>query len=136
MTEAGHDARAGGDPRGRAKARPPQRGYDELPGSAADAAFLILTERDYRAVRFVLDLVDRLGATHGFDPADLINPRTKEPSGPWIERVRRAMRLFEAMPPAESGRAREEGNPPPPNGAPASGRFSGRARTKQPTHGG
>jgi len=86
-------------------------------------------------VRFVLDLVDRLGAAHGFDPADLINPRTKEPFGPWIERVRKAMRLFDAMAPAESGRARAEGDQPPPNGAAASGRFSGQARTKQATNG-
>jgi hypothetical protein len=135
MTNAGRDARAGGDARALAQARQAQRDCDELPGSAAHDSFLILTDRDYKAVRFVLDLVDRLGEAHGFDPADLINPRTKEPFGPWIERLRRAMRLFEAMPPAESGRAREDGNRPPPNGAAASGEFSSQARTKQRTHG-
>ena len=105
---------------------------DELPVSATDA-FLIVTDRDYKAVRFVLDLVDRLGAAHGFDPADLINPRTNEPFGPWIERVRRVMRLFEAMLAAESGPAQEDRSRPPPNGAAASGRFSSQARTKQRT---
>jgi len=118
------DARARG---GRAEARAAQRGRGELPGSPAEAWFLILTDRDYQAVRFVLDLVDRLGAAHGFDPADLINPRTNEPFGPWIERVRTAMRLFEATPPARSGRAREDGKRPRPNGAAAGGRFSGQA---------
>ena len=117
MTEAGRDARPGGDARARAAARPAPRGCGEPPGSATEASFLILTDRDYKAVRFVLDLVDRLGAAHGFDPADLINPRTKEPFGPWIERVRRAMRLFEAMAPTESGPAREDDSRPPPNGA-------------------
>jgi hypothetical protein len=29
-----------------------------------------MTKEEYRALRFVLDLVDRLGAEHGFDPAD------------------------------------------------------------------
>lgn len=70
--------------------------------SPPEASVPILTVWDYKAVCFALDLVDQLGAAHGFDPADLINPRTKEPFGPWIERVRGAMHLFEAVPPRES----------------------------------
>lgn len=54
------------------------------------------TRDDYVAVRFVIDLVDRLGVEHGFDPAELINPRTQEPFGPFIRRMRTAIRLFEA----------------------------------------
>jgi hypothetical protein len=48
-----------------------------------------LTQEEYRALRFALDLVDRLGAEHGFDPAELVNPRTGEPFGACIERMRR-----------------------------------------------
>jgi hypothetical protein len=51
---------------------------------------------EYLAARFVIDLVDRLGAEHGFDPAELINPRTQAPFGPVIEDLRGAIREYEA----------------------------------------
>lgn len=55
-----------------------------------------MTKEEYRAVRFALDLVDRLGAEHGFDPTELVNPRTGQPFGALIDRVRRAMLRVEA----------------------------------------
>jgi hypothetical protein len=54
-----------------------------------------LDEADYLAVRFVLDLVDRLGREHGFDPAQLVSLRTGEALGPLIGRLRCAAQLFE-----------------------------------------
>ena len=53
---------------------------------------MIHTHSDGAAVPFVLDLVARLGGAHGFDPADLIWPRTKKPFAPFIERLRSAVR--------------------------------------------
>jgi hypothetical protein len=55
-----------------------------------------MTKEEYRALRFVLDLVDRLGAEHGFDPAELVNPRTGQPFGAFIERMRTALLRAEA----------------------------------------
>jgi hypothetical protein len=51
-----------------------------------------MTKEEYRAVRFALDLVDRVGLEHGFDPAELVNPRTGQPFGAFIERMRSALR--------------------------------------------
>lgn len=56
----------------------------------------LLRGDEYDAIRATLDLVDRLGAAHGFDPAKLVNQRTHEPFGPFITRMRGAMRSFEA----------------------------------------
>lgn len=55
-----------------------------------------MTKEEYRVVRFAIDLVDRLGVEHGFDPAELVNSRTGQPFGPFIERLRRAMLRVEA----------------------------------------
>jgi hypothetical protein len=56
------------------------------PGGAGPRA---LTQEECRAVRFALELVDRLAAEHGFDPAELVSPRTGQPFGACIERMRR-----------------------------------------------
>jgi hypothetical protein len=63
---------------------------------AATTVIPLTTLEDHRAVRFVVEFVDRLGEECGFDPAGLINPRTKEPFGPFIERLRSALRSYEA----------------------------------------
>ena len=76
---------------------------DGPPDGSADAPLLILTDSDYEAVRFVLEIVDQLGAAYGFSPGELISPRTNGPFAPFIERLRRGMQLFEAMPPDASG---------------------------------
>ena len=51
-----------------------------------------LTPDERAAVRFVIELVDLLAARHGFDPSELVNPRTGRPLGPAIARMREALR--------------------------------------------
>jgi hypothetical protein len=55
-----------------------------------------VTKEESRAVLFALDLVDRLGAEYGFDPAELVNPRTGRPFGAFIARMRRTMLRVDA----------------------------------------
>lgn len=55
----------------------------------------LLRGDEYDAIRVALDLVDRLGAAHGFDPAKLVNQRTRQPFGPFISRMRRAVRSID-----------------------------------------
>ena len=57
-----------------------------------------LTPEERAALRFVIDLVDLLAARHGFDPAQLINPRTGRPLGPTLARMRDALDDDDAPP--------------------------------------
>jgi hypothetical protein len=96
---------------GRAATRVTEGGAPRRPGHAPvggegldgdiGAALVILSRRDYEAIRCAVELVDQLGEAHGFDPAELTSPRTQEPLGPFIERLRCAMRLFETFPPED-----------------------------------
>jgi hypothetical protein len=61
-----------------------------------------LTPDERAAVRLVIELVDLLAARHGFDPTELVNPRTGRPLGPALTRMREALREGET-----------EGDPPP-----------------------
>jgi hypothetical protein len=51
-----------------------------------------LTTEQRRHVSFVLELVDLLASRHGFDADELVNPRTGEPLGPLLDRLRSAVR--------------------------------------------
>ena len=51
-----------------------------------------LTPDERAAVRLVIELVDLLAARHGFDPTELVNPRTGRPLGPALTRMREALR--------------------------------------------
>lgn len=51
-----------------------------------------LTPDERASVRLVVELVDMLAARHGFDPAELISPRTGTPLGPVLARMRDALR--------------------------------------------
>ena len=64
----------------------------------------LLRGDEYDAIRVTLDLVDRLAAAYGFDPAKLVNQRTHQPFGPFIARMRVAVRSFEAGGPPGDGR--------------------------------
>lgn len=64
----------------------------------------VLGEADYRALRFAIELVDRLGIEHGFDPAELVSGRTNEPLGPFLDRLRSLVRSLEEP---SQGRGRE-----------------------------
>jgi hypothetical protein len=68
----------------------------DVPEAPHDGHRPLLTQEEYRAVRFAIDLVDRLGAEHGFDPAELVSPITGQPFGAFIERMRSAMLRVEA----------------------------------------
>ena len=50
-----------------------------------------LTPEERASVRLVVELVDMLAARHGFDPAELISPRTGTPLGPVLARMRDAL---------------------------------------------
>jgi hypothetical protein len=72
---------------GRAARRQPKRwdpGPETLPAEA-----------EYSSLRFAIDLVDRLAAEHGFDPAELVSPRTHESLEPLIDRIRATVDSFE-----------------------------------------
>ena len=47
-----------------------------------------------------------LGSTVGFDPSELASPRTGETFGPFVVRMRDAMRLFETLWPEQTARKR------------------------------
>ena len=51
-----------------------------------------LTPEERASVRLVIELVDMLAVRHGFDPAELISPRTGTPLGPVLARMRDALR--------------------------------------------
>jgi hypothetical protein len=57
-----------------------------------------LTPDERAAVRLVIELVDLLAARHGFDPAELVNPRTGKPLGPALGRMRDALREPDTRP--------------------------------------
>ena len=59
-----------------------------------------LSPEQCRYVRFTLDLVDLLAGRCGFDPADLVSPRTGAPLGPALGRMREALEASQV----ESGR--------------------------------
>ena len=52
---------------------------------------------DYRLLRLMLDLIDRLAAGGGWDPAELVNPRTNQTFGPVLERTRTVVRRYETQ---------------------------------------
>jgi hypothetical protein len=52
----------------------------------------VLTPDERAAVRLVIELVDLLAERHGFDPAELVNPRTGRALGPALTRMREAVR--------------------------------------------
>jgi hypothetical protein len=62
-----------------------------------------LTPDERAAVRLVIELVDLLAERHGFDPTELVNPRTGTPLGPVLARMRDAMRNSEQTPPTLAG---------------------------------
>jgi hypothetical protein len=47
-----------------------------------------LTAAQRAQIRFVIEIVDRLAAEAGFDPAELRSARTGRPLGPALERMR------------------------------------------------
>jgi hypothetical protein len=55
-----------------------------------------LTPDERAAVRLVIELVDLLAERHGFDPTELVNPRTGRSLGPALGRMREALREGEA----------------------------------------
>ena len=50
-----------------------------------------LTPDERAAVRLVIELVDLLAERHGFDPSELVNPRTGRRLGPALARMREAL---------------------------------------------
>jgi hypothetical protein len=71
---------------------PPSRGSEIPP----------LSPEQCHQVRLVLDLVGLLAERHGFDPAELVSPRTGAPLGPALARMRDALQASDA----ECGRER------------------------------
>lgn len=55
-----------------------------------------LSGDDYRVLALMLDLIDRLAARGGWDPAEMIDPRTNQTFAPVLERTRAAVRSYEA----------------------------------------
>jgi hypothetical protein len=60
-------------------------------GLAATRQPQSLTPEQRLHVRLVLDLVDALAECHGFEPAELVSPRTGVPLGPALARMRQAI---------------------------------------------
>ena len=61
-----------------------------------DPAALPLEREDYRLLRLMIEIVDRLGARGGWDPGELIDQRTHQSFSPLLERTRAALLRYEA----------------------------------------
>ena len=62
-----------------------------------------LTPDERAAVRLVIELVDLLAERHGFDPKELVNPRTGTSLGPVLARMRDAVEDEDQSPPGLAG---------------------------------
>jgi hypothetical protein len=67
-----------------------ENGAPEIDAAAAETGSALSPEQCSH-VRFVLELVDQLAERHGFDPSDLIDPRTGNSLAPVLARMRQAL---------------------------------------------
>jgi hypothetical protein len=58
----------------------------------------VVDAAQYRLLRRAVDVIDRIAAEQGVDPGELVSHRTQAVS---LERIRTALWLFEAFPPAD-----------------------------------
>ena len=67
-----------------------ENGSPAIDAAAAETGIAPSLEQ-YGRIRFVLELVDQLADRHGFDPAELTDPRTGQPLAPVLARMRQAL---------------------------------------------
>lgn len=80
-----------------------ENGAPECDAAAAGTGCDLSPEQCHH-VRFVLELVDRLAARHGFDPAMLTDARTGDSLGPVLQRMRQALADSDAKSARSNGR--------------------------------